>query len=183
MLLLAGSSSPWSYTRGQLYLAIYFCIADIILFTQWIYYSHQEKRRKSLPDIVVADLPEITETEHHHHRHHYSRSHHRPLNNHRSSVYSQRSRRGTINTAEGIPPMGQGGDLEDNREDGVEGLDPNETVSPLLPRPRPRRATTAADIAHRRRYRSNLICLTFYIDLTTLFLLLIYLSISWSLSY
>ncbi|KAF9156117.1 hypothetical protein BG015_007159 [Linnemannia schmuckeri] len=46
--------------------------------------------------------------------------------------------------------MGQGEDLENNREDGVEGLDSNETVSPLLPRPRPRRATTASDIAHRR---------------------------------
>ncbi|KAH7036550.1 PQ loop repeat-domain-containing protein [Linnemannia elongata] len=134
----------------QLYLAIYFCIADIILFTQWIYYSHQEKRRKSLPDIVVADLPEITETEHHHHRHHHTRSHHRPSNNQRSSVYSQRSRRGTINTTEGIPAMGQGEDLEVNREDDMEGLDANETVSPLLPRPRPRRATTASDIAHRR---------------------------------
>ncbi|KAG9067517.1 hypothetical protein KI688_012300 [Linnemannia hyalina] len=43
-----------------------------------------------------------------------------------------------------------GEDLEDNREDGAEDLDPNETMSPLLPRPRPRRATTAADIAHRR---------------------------------
>ncbi|OAQ29637.1 hypothetical protein K457DRAFT_111853 [Linnemannia elongata AG-77] len=119
----------------QLYLAIYFCIADIILFTQWIYYSHQEKRRKSLPDIIVADLPEITETEHHHHRHHHTRSHHRPSNNQRSSVYSQRSRRGTINTTEGIPAMGHGEDLEVNREDDIEGLDANETVSPILPPP------------------------------------------------
>lgn len=70
--------------------------------------------------------------------------------------------------------MGQGEDLEDNREDDIEGLDLNETVSPLLPRPRPRRATTASDIAHRRRYRSYLICLTFQVGLTTLLLLLIY---------
>ncbi|KAF9326855.1 hypothetical protein BGZ91_001755 [Linnemannia elongata] len=46
--------------------------------------------------------------------------------------------------------MGQGEDLEVNREDDMEGLDANETVSPLLPHPRPRRATTASDIAHRR---------------------------------
>ncbi|KAG0372889.1 hypothetical protein BGX24_012442 [Mortierella sp. AD032] len=46
--------------------------------------------------------------------------------------------------------MGLGDDLEDGREGGIDELDPNETVSPLLPRPRPRRATTASDIAHRR---------------------------------
>ncbi|KAF9314540.1 hypothetical protein BG003_004088 [Podila horticola] len=49
----------------QMYLAIYFCIADVILFGQWIYYSQKERRRKSLPDIVVGSLPEITETDHH----------------------------------------------------------------------------------------------------------------------
>ncbi|KAF9901564.1 hypothetical protein EC991_006012 [Linnemannia zychae] len=46
--------------------------------------------------------------------------------------------------------MGLGEDLEGGREGAVEEMDPNETVSPLLPRPRPRRATTASDIAHRR---------------------------------
>jgi hypothetical protein len=52
--------------------------------------------------------------------------------------------------------MGYNADLESRNEDSVEGMDSNETVSPLLPRPRPRRATTASDIAHRRRYSSNL---------------------------
>ncbi|KAG0027556.1 hypothetical protein BGZ81_005482 [Podila clonocystis] len=49
----------------QMYLAIYFCIADVILFGQWIYYSQKERRRKSLPDIVVGSLPETTEADHH----------------------------------------------------------------------------------------------------------------------
>ncbi|KAF9081650.1 hypothetical protein BGX23_000608, partial [Mortierella sp. AD031] len=49
--------------------------------------------------------------------------------------------------------MGQGEraeDLEGGHEHGGEEVDSNETVSALLPRPRPRRATTASDIAHRR---------------------------------
>ncbi|KAG0356455.1 hypothetical protein BG005_004626 [Podila minutissima] len=49
----------------QMYLAIYFCIADVILFGQWIYYSQKERRRKSLPDIIVGSLPETTEADHH----------------------------------------------------------------------------------------------------------------------
>ncbi|CAO3569516.1 unnamed protein product [Mortierella alpina] len=112
----------------QLYLAIYFCIADVILFGQWIYYSRQEHRRKSLPDIAVADLPEIGQTRHH-----------------SSPTRPHHSRRNTTTTAasEGMQEelRGIGRDLD---------LEPSESVSPLLQRPRPRTATTTTDIAHRR---------------------------------
>ncbi|KAG9319720.1 hypothetical protein KVV02_008334 [Mortierella alpina] len=112
----------------QLYLAIYFCIADVILFGQWIYYSRQEHRRKSLPDIAVADLPEIGQTGHH-----------------GSQTHPHHSRRNTTiaTAAEGMQEVlrGTGRDLDPEQA---------ESVSPLLQRPRPRTATTTTDIAHRR---------------------------------
>ncbi|KAF9404978.1 hypothetical protein BGZ94_003833, partial [Podila epigama] len=97
----------------QMYLAIYFCIADVILFGQWIYYSHKERRRRSLPDIVVGLLPEISETDHHRN----------------SAVMSLNS------------------SPDDHDPTSIQ---EDEHSSPLLHRPRPRRATTKSDIAHRR---------------------------------
>ncbi|KAF9391514.1 hypothetical protein CPC16_004215 [Podila verticillata] len=102
----------------QMYLAIYFCIADVILFGQWIYYSQKERRRNSLPDIVVGLLPETTESDHH------------------------LLRSGAI--------IGPTTFVDDQDQTTANGLEHSETVSPLLQRPRPRRATTASDIAHRR---------------------------------
>ncbi|KAG0044099.1 hypothetical protein BGZ83_010666 [Gryganskiella cystojenkinii] len=135
----------------QLYLAIYFCIADLILFGQWIYYSRQERLKRALPDIVVSDLPEISETGHHHHPQHNT------LPAPSLSTRPRHPRRGTSviaasTTATAIPTAHP--DLvqqqEANGADVGSDLEQAEGMSPLLHRPRPRRATTASDISHRR---------------------------------
>ncbi|KAF9577609.1 hypothetical protein BGW38_007080, partial [Lunasporangiospora selenospora] len=108
----------------QLYLAIYFCIADVILFSQWIYYSRQERKLRSLPDMIVAALPEISE---------HSR---------------RQSRRGTAHGTprrESFAPPHEGMVL-----DATEMEAGDDAMAPMLPRPRTRRPTTASDLAHRR---------------------------------
>ncbi|KAF8921637.1 hypothetical protein BGZ58_004093, partial [Dissophora ornata] len=135
----------------QMYLAIYFCIADVILFGQWIYYSRQEHWRQSLPEITVADLPEIAETNSQQHRHHHHRQH-RSRSRSQSRPYrsGQATSTGTINATSSTDQLllrdetdldvGISGDLESAAE----------TFPPVQQRSRPRRLTTTSDIGHRR---------------------------------
>ncbi|KAI8346218.1 PQ loop repeat-domain-containing protein [Mortierella sp. GBAus27b] len=130
----------------QLYLAIYFCIADVILFTQWIYYSRQENIQLQLTEISVTGATEVPESEqqHHHHRHHHRR---------RSHSHSHRPRRAT---SSGIVEHPTTDELHDHDEN----LDSAATHDPeagdegaqqsLLPKKRARRLTTTSDIAHRK---------------------------------
>jgi hypothetical protein len=136
-----------------MYLAIYFCIADIILFGQWIYYSRQARYRRlsTMPDIIVGDLPEISETDHHHRS-----SHHLPSPSMSSRPRHSRrttSATGGSTTAMAILPSHQDLVLQDTSGTEMSSdLEQAEGLSPLMQRPRPRRATTTSDISHRRRY-------------------------------
>lgn len=137
-----------------MYLAIYFCIADIILFGQWIYYSRQARYRRlsTMPDIVVGDLPEITEADHHHHR----SPHHLPSPSLSSRPrHSRRTTSATAGSTTATAILLSHQDLVLQDVSGTEmnsDLEQAEGLSPLMHRPRPRRATTASDISHRRRY-------------------------------
>jgi len=150
LILLAFSCSQ------QLYLAIYFCIADIILFGQWIYYSRQDRYKRlaqhDMPDIVVGDLPEISETDHHRQSFHPTPSpSSRPRHSRRTTSATVSAAPKASTTATAILPLhhdlvqGEGADLGSD-------LEQAENLSPLMHRPRTRRATTASDISHRRRY-------------------------------
>ncbi|KAF9973290.1 hypothetical protein BGZ73_003461 [Actinomortierella ambigua] len=138
----------------QKYLAIYFCLADIILFCQWIYYTRQHNRRKALPDILIATMPEISEMSYSA----QSRSHTPPPRiENTDTMRSKRSRSTTVTGASlrgggmavSSAYFGEDGDMEQGMVlgGGGEQLD---NVAPLLQRSRPRRATTTEEIAHRR---------------------------------
>ncbi|KAI7828890.1 PQ loop repeat-domain-containing protein [Gamsiella multidivaricata] len=128
----------------QMYLAVYFCIADVILFGQWIYYSRREYRIRSFPDIVVANAPETAEADHsiHHHHHHH---HHRRSESHPTHL-SRNIATESIATLphDDLSEAGAGAviPINDNEQ--------GEALSPLLQRPRTRRLATTSDIAHRR---------------------------------
>ncbi|KAF9177628.1 hypothetical protein BGZ51_008511 [Haplosporangium sp. Z 767] len=132
--------------------------ADVILFGQWIYYSRQEHWKHSLPNIHVPGMPEIVETDHHHHtpRHrsrHPSRSRHHSRHPSRSRRHSRRGT-GTGVVIDTPADVGEEMDrivaVENSGADADIDLEQAGNLSPLLPRTRSRRATTASDIAHRR---------------------------------
>ncbi|KAG0258129.1 hypothetical protein DFQ27_004799, partial [Actinomortierella ambigua] len=145
----------------QKYLAIYFCVADIILFGQWIYYTRQHNRRKTLPNILIASLPEISEmgfpTS-------TSRPQTPPLRIETSvaagaviadeAFVPKRTRSTTITGASlrgGYLPMGgEDEDLEHGIMPSGGGGEQFEAVAPLMQRTRTRRATYTEEIAHRR---------------------------------
>ncbi|GJJ73247.1 solute carrier family 66 (lysosomal lysine-arginine transporter), member 1 [Entomortierella parvispora] len=138
----------------QMYLAIYFCIADIILFGQWIYYSRRDRYKRlvqhDMPDIMVGDLPEISETDHRRHSLHPAPSlSGRPRHSRRVTSATVTAAPAASTTATAIPPLHHDLVLDGGAELGSD-LEQAENLSPLMHRPRTRRATTASDISHRR---------------------------------